>query len=122
MLSQFEAWGYHNGPDGKPGSADDLKLDVVPATWGLEEYTATFDDDDLAFVGGINAETGLFTPNIEGPNPKRSGERNNIGDVWAVATYYDRDAGSSSRPLRARAHLLVTVPLYMRWEPLGGGR
>ena len=120
MLSQFEAWAYHNGPDGKPDTGDDFKLDVVPVTWSLEEYTATYDDDDLAFVGGINAESGLFTPNIEGPNPKRSGERNNIGDVWAVASYTDPAAGPAAKPLRARAHLLVTVPLYMRFEPWSG--
>jgi hypothetical protein len=30
-----------------------------------------------------------------------------------VASYTPN--GSSNRPLRARAHLLVTVPLYIRW-------
>ncbi len=46
---------------------------------------------------------------------ERSGNRNNIGDVWVIATY----AGDADEDavLRARAHLLVTVPLYMRWEP-----
>jgi quinohemoprotein amine dehydrogenase len=127
MFAQFEAWGYHNGLDGKPDTRDDIKLDVVDARWTLEEFTATYDDDDVKFVGTIDETTGLFTPNIEGPNPKRSGERNNVGDVWVVATYTPPSPtptssnGSSgvetARPLRARSHLLVTVPLYLRWDP-----
>ena len=113
MLAQFEAVGYHNGPDGKPETKDDVQLGVVDATWSIEEYTATFDDDDRAFVGKIDAATGLFTPAEDGPNPNRSGNRNNVGDVWIVAT---SAAVGGSAPLRARAHLVVTVPLYMRWD------
>ncbi len=115
MMAQFEAWGFHNGPDGRSGTPDDIPLGIVAATWGLEEYTATYDDDDVAFVGAIDKETGRFVPNVDGPNPKRSGERNNIGDVWVVASY--QPEGATGPPLRARAHLLVTVPLYMRWDP-----
>ncbi len=77
----------------------------------MEEYTATFGDDDMQFVGGIN-DSGLFTPALDGPNPKRAGNRNNVGDVWVIATHTP-DGGT---PLRARAHLVVTVPLYMRWD------
>lgn len=118
MLAPFEAWGYHNGPDKKPGTPDDLKLDLVDVSWSLEEYTATFDDNDTQFVGSIGAKTGVFTPNIEGPNPKRSGERNNVGDVWVVATYIPPDMSAPPpAPLRARSHLLVTVPLYMKFDP-----
>jgi quinohemoprotein amine dehydrogenase len=119
MLAQFEAWGYHNGPDKKPGTPDDIRIDLVDATWSLEEYTATLDDDDVKFVGELHANTGLFTPAIEGPNPKRSGERNNVGDVWVVATFTPAagGAGAGSSPLRARSHLLVTVPLYMKFDP-----
>jgi quinohemoprotein amine dehydrogenase len=115
MVAQFEAWGFHNGPDGRPGTPDDIRLGIVPATWGLEEYTATYDDDDVQFVGAIDPRTGRFTPNVDGPNPERSGERNNIGDVWVVATYQPEE--TDGPPLRARSHLLVTVPLYMRWDP-----
>ena len=61
----------------------------------------------------------MFTPNIDGPNPARKGSRNNIGDVYAVAVYTpDPVDGKAAKPLRARAHLLVTVPLYMRWNRL----
>ncbi len=118
MLSQFEAWGFDNGADGKPDTPDDVKLGLVPATWSLEEYTATYDDDDVKYVGTLDARTGLFTPALDGPNTDRSGSRNNIGDVWVVATYApDATDGKPAPTLRARAHLLVTVPLYMRWDP-----
>ena len=121
MLSQFEAWGFHRGPDGKPGTADDIKVDVVPATWSVEEYATTYDDDDAKYVGSIDAKSGLFTPNIEGPNLQRTGNRNNVGDVWVVATLTPDAAGGGTAPLRARAHLLVTVPLYQQWTSFGEG-
>ena len=79
----------------------------MTAAWSIEEYKATFDDDDIKFVGAIDAATGLFTPNVDGPNPQRKGERNNIGDVWVVASYTPPGAAA---PLRARSHLLVAPP------------
>jgi quinohemoprotein amine dehydrogenase len=110
QFQQFEAVAYANGPDGKPDTKDDVELGPVDASWGLEEYTATYDDDDKEFVGAIDASSGLFTPNIDGPNPKRKHNANNYGDVWVVATY------QQPKPIKARAHLLVTVPLYMKWD------
>jgi quinohemoprotein amine dehydrogenase len=131
QLQQFEAIAMHNGPDGKPGTPDDLSLGIVDVKWSVEEYTATFGDDDAQFVGAIDA-TGLFTPAVDGPNPKRTGNRNNVGDVWVVAEFSGDNIravtssngngngtgngnGATPQPLRARAHLLVTVPLYMAW-------
>ena len=114
---QFEARAYHDGPDGKTATDDDVDLGVVDATWSIEEYAATFVDDDIDFVGDID-QNGLFTPAADGPNPERSGNRNNIGDVWVVASYQP-EGGEPTRPLRARSHLIVTVPLYMRWDPWG---
>lgn len=114
MLARFDAWTYSNGPDKKPNTADDVRLDAVAATWSVEEYKATFDDEDTKFVGAIDAATGVFTPNVEGPNPNRKGERNNMGDVWAVATYTPPGA---TAPLQGRSHLLVTAPLYMKFDP-----
>ncbi len=113
QFQQFEAVAYHDGADGESDTEDDLNLGTVDVEWSLEEYAVTYDDDDLQFVGSLD-DTGLFTPAVDGPNPNRSKSRNNIGDVWVVATYVPR-AGAKS--LGARAHLLVTVPLYMRWEP-----
>ena len=77
----------------------------------MEEYTATFDDHDIEYVGKLDSN-GLFTPNVDGPNPKRKLNANNVGDVWVVATYKNADG----KTLRARAHLLVTVPLYVRYD------
>ena len=121
MLAQFEAWGYSNGADGKPETADDIELGIVDAAWSMEEFAATYNDDDIKFVGVLNEGTGRFTPNIEGPNPARTQQRNNVGDVYVVAKVVgDAPDGKPAPTLRARAHLLVTVPLYMRFEPMGG--
>jgi len=111
-FQQFEAMAFANGPDGKPNTADDWPLGLVDATWGVEEYTATFGDDDLKFVGGIDPKTGFFTPALDGPNPERSGNRNNIGDLWVTADYTPEGAAA---PMRARAQLVVAPPVYMRW-------
>jgi quinohemoprotein amine dehydrogenase len=113
QLQQFEAVGFHHGADGKPETEDDLELGLVPAAWSLEEYSVTYEDDDLQYVGQLDRR-GLFTPALDGPNPSRNGNRNNVGDVWVVATF---SPGGDARPIRGRAHLLVTVPLYLRWEP-----
>jgi quinohemoprotein amine dehydrogenase len=107
----FEAIAYDDGPDGEANTADDLALGRVPVTWSVEEYATVYGDDDVDFVGSMGGD-GVFTPAIDGPNPNRSGSRNNIGDVWIVATH-----GMGAGAHTARAHLLVTVPLYMRWEP-----
>lgn len=116
QYEQFDATAFQNGPDGKPETADDVEIGPVKVKWSLEEYSATFDDDDISFVGAID-QNGKFTPNVDGPNPKRSSSRNNVGDVWVVATYQPT---ASATPMKARAMLLVTVPLYLRWEPWKG--
>lgn len=117
MFAQFEAWGFHNGADGKSDTPDDINLGLVDVEWGLEEYTAIYGDEDLKFVGTLDAVTGRFTPNVDGPNPARAGSRNNIGDVWVVAKYAAAAGGGTpAATVRARAHLLVTVPLYMRFD------
>lgn len=111
QLQQFEAVAYHNGADGKPNTDDDINLGPVGVTWNIEEFTATLDDNDKDFVGKID-DDGLFTPEVDGPNRNRRGNGNNTGDVWVIATYKTPDG----RTLRARAHLLVTVPLYVRYD------
>jgi quinohemoprotein amine dehydrogenase len=112
QFQQFEAIAYANGPDGKPNTKDDIDLGLVDARWSIEEYTATYDDDDKEYVGRI-AQSGLFTPNVDGPNPQRKHNANNYGDVWAVAAY---QPPGENRTVKGRAHLLVTVPLYMKWD------
>ena len=116
----YDAIGWDDGPDGEPNTADDLRLGRVPVTWSMEEYAATFDDDDIEYVGALGSD-GIFTPAIDGPNTNRKGDRNNVGDVWVVATYAGADADpGASRSLRARAHLIVTVPLYLKFDPWQG--
>ena len=121
QFQQFEAVGFNNGPDGKPDTADDLNLGIIDVKWSLEEYPAVWGDDDIQYVGAID-QHGLFTPNVDGPNPKRSGNRDNVGDVWVVAESASSDVRDRTMPLRARAHLLVTVPLYMAWFQDGGSQ
>jgi len=123
QFQQFEAVAYANGPDGKPNTKDDIDLGLVDPSWSIEEYTSTYDDDDKDFVGTIDATTGLFTPNIDGPNPNRKNHTNNYGDVWVVASYQAPAAGNAPvRSIKARAHLLVTVPLYIKWDQPEVGR
>jgi len=108
----FDAIGWNDGPDGASNTDDDLELGRVDVAWRIEEYAATYGDDDIDFVGSI-MQNGTFDPAADGPNPNRSGNRNNIGDVWVVATH----APTAGRNITARAHLVVAPPLYMRWEP-----
>lgn len=114
QYQQFEARAYHDGPDGESNTADDFDLGVVDVDWSIEEYAVTIGDDDTRYVGTID-DIGRFTPAIDGPNLERSGERNNIGDVWVVAAYPAE--ANADEQLRARGHLVVTVPLYLRWDP-----
>jgi quinohemoprotein amine dehydrogenase len=109
---QFEAVAFGNGPDGTPLNADDVELNPVTPTWSLEEYHVRHEDEDLQYVGAIDAN-GFFTPSLDGPNPDRKRATNNMGDVWAVATYTPPGA---SRPLHGRAHLIVAPPIYTYWD------
>ncbi len=110
---QFEAIAYSNGPDGKPDTADDIDLGTVPASWKMEEFVASYGDDDIEFVGALDPKTGLFIPASDGPNPKRKSMRNNYGDVWAVASYKPE---GSPKPLVGRSYFIVAVPQYMQWD------
>jgi quinohemoprotein amine dehydrogenase len=110
---QFDAIAYANGPDGKEGTADDIELGPVKASWKLEEFVATMGDDDVDFVGNLDPASGLFTPALDGPNPKRRFGRNNYGDVWVVATF--KPAGSD-QPVTGRSYLVVAIPQYLRWD------
>lgn len=110
---QFEATAFGNGPDGKPNTPDDIDLGTVPASWKMEEFVASYGDDDIQFVGSLDPKTGFFTPSSDGPNPKRKSMRNNYGDVWTVATYTPPGA---EKPLIGRSYFIVAVPQYMQWD------
>ncbi len=122
QLQQFEAVAFHNGPDGQANTSDDWNLGLVDARWTMEEYAATFSDDDTRFVGTLDVETGLFTPAIDGPNPERSGLRNNVGDVWVVAEVAADPARGIANQIRSRGHLVVSVPVYVDWAASETGR
>ena len=116
QFAQFEAIAYAAGADGKTQTADDIPLGPVSASWAMEEFVSTPGDDDTKFVGKIN-DSGLFTPNIEGPNPERRKQANNYptnnwGDVWVSASYN----APGGKPMKARSYLVVTIPVYMRWD------
>jgi quinohemoprotein amine dehydrogenase len=104
---QFETVAFSNGPDGKPNTDDDINLGPVPATYKMEEFVASYGDDDTEFVGAVDEKTGLFTPASDGPDPKRKSMRNNYGDVWITATY---------KELKGRSYLVVAVPQYISWD------
>jgi len=111
---QFEAVAYQRGADDKLRTADDVELGPIDVTWSVEEYLSVYGDDDKDFVGTLNS-TGLFTPALDGPNPKRKFSRNNYGDVWAVATAKN-EKDKDGNPLTGRSYLVVTVPTYIRWD------
>lgn len=107
VSAQFEAVAYLNGPDGKPGTEDDIRLGVLPASWRIDNY----DDkakalNDVQFAGHMEPN-GLFVPAAAGPNPARAG-LNNVGDLKVVATAQD-----GTRALDAVGRLMVTV---QRWN------
>lgn len=110
---QFEAIAYNRGLDGAANTADDINLGPVPVKWTIEEFISRYNDDDKEFVGSIDND-GLFTPAGEGPNSQRRFTTNNTGDVWVVANYKNSDSGAV--PLTAKSYLVVTVPVYMKWD------
>ncbi|HYA16984.1 MAG TPA: quinohemoprotein amine dehydrogenase subunit alpha [Bryobacteraceae bacterium] len=111
---QFEAIGYNRGPDSKINTPDDVDLGPVDVNWSVEEFYATYGDDDKEFVGSLGSN-GLFTPSSDGPNPARKFSRNNYGDVWVVATAKN-EKDSNGKPLVGKSYLVVTVPTYIKWD------
>jgi len=111
---QFEAIGYQRGADGKPHTADDIELGVVPSTFSMEEFLAVYGDDDKEFIGSLSGD-GFFTPSLDGPNPQRKFSRNNYGDVWVMATAKS-ETDKDGKPLVGKSYLVVTVPSYIRWD------
>ncbi|QGP78851.1 quinohemoprotein amine dehydrogenase subunit alpha [Sphingobium sp. CAP-1] len=111
---QFEATGYDNGLDGKPNTADDIAVGPVDADWAMQEFMTVAYDDDMKYVGALSP-TAFFTPGEEGPNPARRFGRNNYGEVWVVATA-KTEKDKFGKALSARSYLVVTVPMYQRFD------
>ena len=115
QLQQFEAVAFHNGPDGKPDTKDDLH-----ARHGRRRVEAR----------GIHGDVRRRRPRSSSARSIRHGplhaERRRPQSRSAAASATTSATSGSSRelapnaalgttkPMRARAHLLVTVPVYMR--------
>jgi len=109
VKATFEAVAYAAGPDGQPGTEDDLRIGVMPATWSVEpfdELSATL--EDVKFAGAIDADSGLFTPADAGLNPARPYSTNNAGNLKVVATVAD-----NGQTVSGEGQLIVTV---QRWN------
>jgi quinohemoprotein amine dehydrogenase len=105
----FEAYGYSFGKDGKKGTADDVKLTVLPAIWNMKPYDEqAIEDKDIQYAGSINRYTGVFTPSEAGPNPVRKLMANNVGNLTITATYI-----KNNQKLEGESHLIVAVPKFI---------
>ncbi len=108
---QFDAIAYLDGPDGKPGTADDVRLGAVKARWSVSDFDATAEKLSDAKFAGTMKPGGLFVPAEAGPNPRRPYHTNNAGDLKVHATVAD-----GGRSVDGTGHLVVTV---QRWvDPL----
>jgi len=104
----FDAVAWSNGADGKPETADDVRIGALPATWrALPWDEKARDDRDVEFAGVMDPSSGVFTPGDAGPNPARKYGTNNAGNLKVIATVKDGE-----RELTGEAHLIVTV---QRW-------
>jgi quinohemoprotein amine dehydrogenase len=108
VSAQFEAVGYMNGPDGKPGTADDIAIGIMPAKWAASAHDATAAAmQDVKFAGSLSAD-GQFSPAGAGPNPERKFGGGNAGDLDVTASVMDGTAEISGK-----AHLIVSP---QRWN------
>lgn len=105
--AQLEAIAYAAGADGKPGTADDVQLGTVPATWSFENLNkAAAEMQDAKYAGRIE-QSGLFVPNDAGPNPARKYKTNNAGELKVTAAVKD-----GNRTVKATVPLIVTVQRF----------
>ncbi len=105
--AQFDAVAYLDGPDGKPGTDDDVRIGAMPASWSVAdngEAAAAMADSRFA---GTMRPGGLFVPASAGPNPARRYHTNNAGDLEVRATVDD-----GGRAVTGKGRLIVTV---QRW-------
>lgn len=108
---QFDAIAYLDGPDGKAGTGDDVRLGAMKARWSVADFNAIAAElQDTKFAGTMKPG-GLFVPAEAGPNPRRPFHTNNAGDLTVRAVVKDGE-----RTVQGTAHLVVTV---QRWvDPL----
>lgn len=100
----FRAVGFWNGPDGAPGTQDDIRIGALPATWSVGPSDAIAEEmADAAYAGAIDP-AGVFMPSTAGPNPARRFSTNNAGDLKITGAA----AGAA-----AEARLVVTVQRFV---------
>lgn len=100
----FKAIGWASGPDGQPGTEDDVRLGVIDASWSIENANETAEAmKDATYAGNIGAD-GIFMPAVAGPNPERAFSTNNAGELKVVA----EAAGQ-----KGEAHMIVTVQRFI---------
>ena len=109
----FDAWALHNGPDKKPDTDDDLKLDV-----------GRRDLERRGIHGHVRRrrhQVRRRASTRDGPvhaERRRARTRSAAASATTSATSgwwpATPPAAARRRRCRARAHLLVTVPLYMQ--------
>ncbi len=108
VSAQLQAIAYLNGPDGKAGTKDDVRLGTLPAQWAVANFSEVAAAmEDARFAGKIS-EAGLFIPGPGGPNPVRKFGTDNTGDLKITAKVKD-----GNQTLAGDGHLIVTV---QRWN------
>lgn len=105
----FDAVAWSDGDDGQPGTADDLRIGSVAASWSVQPWDEiAARDEDVRFAGQMDKDTGVFTPGPAGPNPERKYQTNNAGNLKVLAT-----VGKGDAAVTGDGHLIVTV---QRWN------
>ncbi len=102
--AHFKAIGMWNGPDGQPGTEDDVRVGQVPAEWSvtnLHDHAAHMKDAQYA---GQMAPTGIFSPGVAGPNAERKFSTNNAGELTVQANAMGQSADAT---------LIVTVQRFI---------
>ncbi|MGI9305373.1 MAG: quinohemoprotein amine dehydrogenase subunit alpha [Gammaproteobacteria bacterium] len=106
--AQFDAVGFLNGPDGKSGTDDDIRIGVFPARWSVENFNKTAARMNDAKYAGTMEAGGLFLPAGAGLNPQRPYSTNNVGNLAVKAAVSDGDS-----TVEGNGRLVVTV---QRWN------
>ncbi len=105
---QFESIGYTFGADGKKGTADDVRLGNMAASWSVADLNAYAEKMQDAKFAGSMQPNGLFIPGDAGPNPKRKFATNNAGELKVTAVFEE-----DGHKVKASKPLVVTV---QRWN------
>lgn len=107
LTAQFEAIAFLAGPDGKPGTEDDVRLGAVNAHWQVDNHDEKAKAANDAAFAGVMESTGRFWPALAGQNPARNNQ-SNAGDLSVLATVQD-----GARTVTGKGRLVVTA---QRWN------